>query len=125
MVERWVILAAAAGMLAAGQWAGAHHSLSIYEPAKDARVEGVATHYFFRNPHVAIRFDVTDANGEVENWSAETSGTRRMIKAGWDENTIKPGDRLIVIGRLSKRGEKKMFMEKAVINGKMWERGRR
>ena len=122
--KRWAMIGAAAGVLAA-QWALAHHSLSIYESARDTEVAGIATHFFFRNPHAVVRFDVTDASGKVENWSAETSGTRRLGNAGWDEKTIKPGDRLVVIGRLMKDGSKKMFMEKVVVNGKEWERGRR
>ena len=125
-VARRALLGAAAGMLMAGQWALAHHSLSAhYTGEKDFAVTGVATEFLFSNPHAVVRFGVRNASGTVENWSAETSGVRRLGKAGWDQNTIKPGDQVTVIGRPSKDGSKKMFLEKIVINGKEWERGRR
>ena len=124
--KQWAAaLGAAVGMLAAAQWALAHHSLSIYHPERDSEVVGVATEFKFINPHAVILFEVRDANGNVEQWSAETSGMRRLATAGWDQTTIKPGDRLTVIGRVIKDGSKKMFMEKIVVNGKEWERGRR
>ena len=124
-VARRAMLGAAAGMLVAAQWALAHHSLSIYQKERDTEVVGVATEFKFINPHAVILFEVRDANGNVENWSAETSGTRRLTTAGWDQNTIKPGDQITVIGRVIKDGAKKMFMEKIVVNGKEWGRGQR
>ena len=125
-IARRAMLGAAVGMLAAAQWAMAHHSLSArYTGQKDFAVTGVATEFLFSNPHAVVRFEVRNVNGTVEQWSAETSGVRRLGKAGWDQNTIKPGDRVTVIGRPSKDGSTKMFMEKIVVNGKEWERGRR
>ena len=124
--KQWAMLGVAAGMLVAAQWAAAHHSLSAhYTGEKDFAVTGVATEFVFGNPHAVVRFAVRDANGNVEQWSAETSGMRRLATAGWDKDTIKPGDRVTVIGRPSKDGSKKMFMEKIVVNGKEYERGRR
>ena len=125
-VARRAMLGVAAGMLVATQWALAHHSLSArYRGKKDFAVTGVATQFIFGNPHAVVRFEVRDASGNVESWSAETSGVRRLGEAGWDQNTIKPGDQVTVTGRPSKDGSKKMFMEKIVINGKEWGRGRR
>jgi len=113
------------GVLLTGHWALAHHSLSIYESDRDFRLSGVATEFLFNNPHAVVRFEVRDASGNVEQWSAETSGVRRLETAGWSKETIKPGDQVTVIGRVSKDGSKKMFMEKIIVNGKEWERGRR
>jgi Family of unknown function (DUF6152) len=125
-VAKRALLGVAAGILVAAQWASAHHSLSAqYRADKDFAVTGVATQFVFGNPHAVIRFDVRDASGNVETWSAETSGIRRLSKAGWDQDTIKPGDRVTVIGRPAKDGSKKMFMERIVVNGKEYGRGRR
>jgi Family of unknown function (DUF6152) len=125
-VAKRAMLGAAAGIFVAAQFAVAHHSLSaLYTGEKDFAVTGVATQFVFGNPHAVVRFQVTDASGNVQNWSAETSGIRRLGKAGWDQSTIKPGDRVTVIGRPSKDGSPKMFMEKIIVNGKEWERGRR
>jgi hypothetical protein len=103
----------------------AHHSLSIYDPDRNFTLTGTATEFVYSNPHAQLRFEVKDANGIAESWSAETSGVRRLATAGWDQNTIKPGDQVTVIGRRIKDGTKKMFMERIIINGKEYERGRR
>ena len=124
--KQWAVLAVAAGILAVSQWALAHHSLSaVYRGERDSVVTGVATAFLFGNPHAVIHFEVRDANGNVERWTAETSGPRRLGKAGWDEKTVKPGDRITIVGRVAKDGSKKMYMEKIVVNGKEYGRGRR
>ncbi len=126
MEKKRALLALAAGILALSQWAFAHHSLSaVYRGENDFAVTGVATAFLFSNPHAVVHFEVRDANGNVERWSAETSGVRRLETAGWSKETIKPGDQVTVIGRPSRDGSKKMFMERIVVNGKEWERGRR
>lgn len=102
-----------------------HHSLSIYHEDRNFTLTGTATEFVFGNPHAVLRFDVRDTNGSVESWSAETSGVRRLETAGWNKETVKPGDQITVIGRRIKDGSKKMFMEKIVVNGKEYERGRR
>ncbi|MGH9786560.1 MAG: DUF6152 family protein [Terriglobia bacterium] len=103
----------------------AHHSLSIYDADRDFTLTGIATEFMYVNPHAQLRFDVKGANGIVEGWSVETSGVRRLETAGWNKETIKPGDQVTVIGRRIKDGSKKMFMERIVVNGKEYERGRR
>lgn len=123
--KRWAVLAVAAGLLLISRLALAHHSLSIYHADRDFALTGVATEFVYANPHAQLRFDVRDANGIVESWSAETSGVRRLETAGWNKETIKPGDQVTVIGRRIKDGSKKMFMERIIVNGKEYERGRR
>ncbi len=124
--KRWAMLGVAAGVLAAAQWAAAHHSLSArYRGERDFQVTGVATQFIFGNPHAVIHFAVRGADGNMERWTAETSGPRRLGRAGWTEHIVKPGDRVTVIGRPSKDGSAKMFMERIVVNGKEYERGRR
>lgn len=123
--KRWALFVMVGGLLVVSRLAFSHHSLSIYRGERDFTLTGVATEFLFVNPHAVVRFEVRDANGNVESWSAETSGVRRLETAGWNKDTIKPGDQVTVIGRVAKDGSKKMFMEKILINGKEYERGRR
>ena len=123
--KRWTLLAVAVSLLLVSRLTFAHHSLSIYDEDRNFTLTGTATEFVFGNPHAVLRFDVRDANGIVESWSAETSGVRRLETAGWSKETIKPGDQVTLIGRRIKDGSKKMFMEKIVVNGKEYERGRR
>ena len=124
-INRCFVWVAAAILLLIPRLTLAHHSLSIYHEDRNFTLTGTATEFVFGNPHAVLRFDVRDANGIVESWSAETSGVRRLETAGWSKETIKPGDQVTLIGRRIKDGGKKMFMEKIVVNGKEYERGRR
>ena len=121
--NRWAVLAGAFVLLLVSRWAFAHHSLSIY--GGQITLTGTASEFVFSNPHAVIKFEVRDASGNVETWTAETSGPRRLATAGWDQNTVKPGDPITAIGRPAKDGSKKMFMERIIVNGKEYGRGRR
>jgi hypothetical protein len=124
-MKRWAVWFGAAILLLIPRLTLAHHSLSIYDEDRNFTLTGTATEFVYGNPHAQLRFDVIGANGSVESWSAETSGVRRLETAGWSKETIKPGDQVTVFGRRIKDGSKKMFMEKIVVNGKEYERGRR
>ncbi len=77
----------------------AHHGSAVsYETKLDKAVtmKGTVTAYVWRNPHVYIIYNVTDAGGKVVEWSAETSSPSTMIgNHGWTRTTVKPGDELI------------------------------
>ena len=96
--KRWAVWVAAAVLLAGPRLTLAHHSLSIYHEDRNFTLTGTATEFVYGNPHAQLRFDVKGANGSVESWSAETSGVRRLETAGWNKETIKPGDQVTLIG---------------------------
>ena len=76
----------------------AHHGSAIsYETKLDKAVtmKGTVTEFVWRNPHVYIIYDVKDANGNVVEWSAETSSPSTMTgEHNWTRTTIKPGDEI-------------------------------
>lgn len=79
--------------------ASAHHSFQATF-ASDAKiaVEGVVTRFSFRNPHIIVNLDVTNDDGSVTEWMSEGAAATLMRRAGWDKNTVKPGDRIRVHG---------------------------
>ena len=80
--------------------AHAHHSWSgIYDTEKSITVEGVVTEFLFRSPHLALLVDVRNDAGEIEQWTVEWGSPRRMLRAGYDENVLRPGDEVIVTGQ--------------------------
>lgn len=48
-----------------------HHASSRYLMDRTITVEGVVTDFRLVNPHVRIYFEVTNKDGEVEQWLAE------------------------------------------------------
>ena len=69
------------------------------------------------NPHSIIVLDVPDASGKVTRWQAEMGGPNALARGfGWTKNTLKPGDKITVIGRRVKSGAPYMNLtERAVI----------
>jgi hypothetical protein len=57
------------------------------------------------NPHSAIIFEVKDKSGATQRWHAELGGSNALRRAdGWDRDTLKPGDKITIIGPRNKDG---------------------
>ncbi len=82
----------------------AHHARSAYSE-EDVILEGVVVEFTWRNPHVQLAFDVTDASGKTETWRGELSAVTSMIAAGLNRTTFRPGDPVKVEARTANSGE--------------------
>ena len=61
--------------------ASAHHGSAVsYDTSKQITLTGVVTDWIWKNPHVFILFDVTDEQGKVVNWGAETHPTNFLVR---------------------------------------------
>jgi hypothetical protein len=89
-------LAAAALLLVAAPPVLAHHGSAVSYDTQLSKVitmKGTITEVRWRNPHVFILYDVKDDNGNVVQWSAETSSPSSMVgEHGWTRHTVNPGD---------------------------------
>jgi hypothetical protein len=76
----------------------AHHSPAmLYDLTKEITVTGVVTQFQLGNPHMRIYFDV-DNNGTIEKWLAEGGSRTQLMRVGWKEDEVKPGDKVTVRG---------------------------
>lgn len=83
----------------------AHHSFAAHFDINETiTVEGVVTEWWFQNPHTRIYLEVTNEDGEVEEWMAEGGGRNVLHRRGWTGETILPGTRLIIVGNPSRDG---------------------
>jgi hypothetical protein len=102
-----------------------HHGAASYDP-KLTTQKGTVTDFRFINPHSEIYFDVTDASGNAQKWIAEAVSVASMSRDGWTKNTLKPGDRVTIIGNCAKNGSHSTRLSKIVLaDGKSFtiERG--
>ena len=77
----------------------AHHSsTSTFSADETISVDGVVTEFRFRNPHVLVYLDVTNADGSVTNWMSEGPSATSWKRSGWAPDSLKPGDILRVAG---------------------------
>ena len=97
------MLAAAAALLL-GSYSGlAHHSGVIYDRENPITLEGTVTGYEFVNPHVRIIFEAKDQDGKVAKWVAISGPPQTLFRQdGWSKTTLKPGDKITVVGAPSR-----------------------
>ena len=97
----------------------AHHGDAGYDTLKLVSVKGTVTDFQFANPHVEISLDVKNEDGTVENWQGEMNSPNILSRAsGWNKNTLKPGDQIVLEGHRAKNGLKVIRIEKvSLANG--------
>jgi hypothetical protein len=108
-MTRWacsLVLALAAG----GAAAAAHHSLSpIYDTSRQASVDGVVTQFHFVNPHPYVLVAVKDQSGTAE-WRLELDNRRELVDIGMSEDTLRPGDRIVVRGSPGRQQPRHLYV---------------
>src|SRR5277367_1088815 len=99
MLAVWI-----AGLALVCRPASAHHGNTAYDMEKTVPMKATITKFDYVNPHVQIYFDVTDENGNVAHWSAESHNPAMLSRSGWNRNTLKPGDQVTLIVNPNKVG---------------------
>jgi hypothetical protein len=85
----------------------AHHSFAAeYDAKKPIKLKGIITKVDWMNPHVYFYIDVEDDKGNITNWAFEMGPPNGLQRAGWNRNTMKIGDEVIVDGSMAKDGSK-------------------
>jgi hypothetical protein len=95
----------------------AHHGAAGYDTTKLVTIKGVVTDFHFSNPHVEISLNVKKEDGSVENWQGEMNSPNILSRAsGWNRNTLKPLDEVILVGYQAKNGLKVLRLEKVSLS---------
>ena len=87
-----------------------HHGFSNhFDPNQETSIEGTVTQYEFRNPHVLIHIDVINLQGNTEKWLIESAAVTTFYReGGLSQDSLKPGDFIIVRGHPSRHGAPEM-----------------
>ena len=59
-------------------------------------MDATVTRFDWLNPHTWLYISTTSENGEEIAWALEGAGTGWMSSAGWNADTVKPGDKLLI-----------------------------
>jgi hypothetical protein len=104
------VLTAGLGVLIGALPMLAHHSFSAeYDTAKSVTMTGKFLKMDWVNPHSAVYFTVTDADGKEQQWRAETPPPNAMLRAGVRPNMLHAGDVITLSGNLAKDGSNLMW----------------
>ena len=83
----------------------AHHSISgEFDNTRQVTVEGTVKDYKLINPHTYVVVAVSGERGS-EDWTLTFGPATKLIRgSGWNENTLRPGDRVTATGRPAREG---------------------
>lgn len=113
-------MAAMALLISTSAAAPAHHSFAaFFEGSQTVKLTGKVTAFRFTNPHGIIAFAVTEPDGKVKLWAAETNSPAVLMRRGWTRMSVKPGDTITVEGWPSRDGKPYLRLRQATdANGK-------
>ena len=84
--------------LAGAGLASAHHSAVMFDSTKTVRLEGIVKQFQWTNPHSWLIVTVQASGGKTEDWSFEMTSPNLLARAGWRPTTIKPGEKIRIVG---------------------------
>jgi hypothetical protein len=93
----------------------AHHGTAAYDLSQTYTVKGKVVKFDFVNPHVQVYFEVTDDKGNVAKWQAELTSPNHLIRAGWANDSLKPGDEVTITGYRTKNGTNSIWIAKLML----------
>ena len=94
----------------------AHHGRgATYDMKKRVTLTGTVSKVEWRNPHVLIYMDVTDADGKVVTWGFENSGVSTLAQEGYNRNTLKVGQPITAIVNPAANGAPTAIVVKIIL----------
>lgn len=94
----------------------AHHGRgATYDMKKRVTLKGTVSRVEWRNPHVLIYMDVTDADGKVVTWGFENSGVSTLAQEGYNRNTLKVGQAITAIVNPAANGAPTAIVVKIIL----------
>jgi hypothetical protein len=119
-----IFLILAAGFASVLSPISAHHGVTNYDMKKTIMLTGTITAFDWANPHCLAYLDAMDDSGQVRHWTLEMSSTFTMSHRGWEKDTLKRGDHVMVETHPAKNGASlgitsgPGFALKILVNGK-------
>ena len=99
------------GLITCAASAAAHHSFAAeFSYELFGSREGKVVEVHFVNPHAHIFFAVKNDNGEEEIWNAQSSTPQNLLRRGWNQDTIKVGDRITIEGNVGLENSHKLWV---------------
>jgi hypothetical protein len=99
-----------AGMAIGGAAVQAHHSIAaVYDNSRRTTIDGVVAQFALVSPHPFLLIDVKAAQ-DTERWRGEMDNLRELAGIGVTQETLKPGDRVVVTGSLSRTQPRSFYI---------------
>lgn len=99
---------AALGSIMIPTLAVAHHSFANFDMEHESTLTGIVKELKWTNPHAYVLLMVADETGVMTEWLIEFGSQASLARKGWTRHSWKPGDKVKVVGHLSRDGSKLM-----------------
>jgi hypothetical protein len=83
-------------LFAAALPAAAHHTANNIDFENTVELSGKVVEFQWTNPYTALLLEVTNGNGEAQEWLLDLSSPGALTRRGWDATTLRPGDEINV-----------------------------
>jgi hypothetical protein len=115
-MKKLILFAIVVAALSVSSPVFAHHGDAGRYDENVITLNGTIVELQMINPHSIIVLDVADG-GKTTRWQAELGGPNALSRGfGWTRNTLKPGDKVTLLGRRVKSGAPYMNLtERAVV----------
>jgi hypothetical protein len=111
------LFGALAGAAVLSGSAAAHHSQAgIFDSRETIEVTGVIKSISWRNPHGQILLNVTNPDGTVVEWDAETASIAVLRNRGFEPSAVVVGDRVTIAGAPSVRGRNEILARSMLLS---------
>jgi hypothetical protein len=82
----------------------AHHGTPAYDLSKTITTEATVAKFEWANPHCLLDIDIKNDSGKIQQWTIQTYSILYLGRAGWNRNTLKPGDKITISFHPAKNG---------------------
>ena len=111
MSTRAQLAALAALVVALASPARAHHSNSAYQVDEIVTLTGTVKEWRWMNPHTWIYLDVKNDEGQVEAWAFEMGSPNRLMRYGWNQDSLPTGATVTIAGSQARDGSLKAAVD--------------
>ena len=95
--------------------AQAHHSYRVvYDFSTTETLVGEVVRLELVNPHARLFVNVTNENGDVEEWMIEGPGKLSLARRGWTDDMFADGETITAVGNPSSAGHNAIWLERLV-----------
>ena len=95
--------------------AQAHHSYRVvYDFSTTETLVGEVVRLELVNPHARLFINVTNENGDVEEWMIEGPGKLSLARRGWTDDMFADGETITAVGNPASAGHNAIWLESLV-----------
>ncbi len=95
--------------------AQAHHSYRVvYDFSTTETLVGEVVRLELVNPHARLFVNVTNENGDVEEWMIEGPGKLSLARRGWTDDMFADGESITAVGNPASAGQNAIWLERLV-----------